>query len=1177
MSIIIEDDAQVIASNADKLIKGTKYAEGIEQYKILRERFPKNPKGYISGMASSAQINDFDAVEEIYKNGLVNIPGSFDLQNSYIDYVLRRRNYDKALMLAKELVENFTTNEYAYRRLVDVYIIIADYVHAEEVCKNGLIKCDKPLAVLAGYARLASAQRDFETSLSRWTLYSQQCPLSIWGYLSRVDCLWELRRFKESEELCKIAMEKMPKSFDAWRHYAELAMRECDFEEALIRWQVVRDKFPKHPAGYTRAVSALLAICQWDKAEELCAEGISNAPDFIDCWFQYADLALRRHEYDETVKRSMEVIKRFPYSHCGYTKAAYACMGCLNFDLAEKLADAAIKQSPNEIASWLCRADLAARREDSKEARRRRKAIMENFPRNYQGYVVYARALIEIGEYEDAEKVCLRGIELMPYVADIYICYAEVSMRKLDYYEARIRWDIVRKRFPTHPSGYIRGASACINDSLPGEAQKICDVANIVMPYSYEIHALKADMALYRYYDRGSILILKELCDRFPYNPSAWLKLSSAYIRFHEYEFADECIKKAINLSPFNSNGYIAQAELAYRKKEANVALMLYNSISSRFPYELHSYIRQISLTLFLQNMEEAESIYESTSRIFNKAISNQVLLSLCIAKIDIYLHKNRPDLALELAKKLYLSDPYYKHHKSLISKINDCFIPLHSMIAYNNIDIVNCEYAHFLIYALLSSSIAMREGMFILGIERWQYRFKKQDIKKMISNAIDKYNISNIYTPILTDTSNEASIFNSIHVLLKQAYNFTFKLCNFADKNTILYNIIDDIIFNKEYLQYKGSAIYNLIEIVNFFNPVKACYVNRDVVINNHNSNLSDPYGILTYRINNKRDLDIISASNVLKKTKKLSIAICISGQLRGYNKCLKPLFNTFDFENHNYTIFVHAWKDIGRKYPLYSHAYRVFKGNFYSAYIDIIDGKDTNMFLRTNYPNFDKLLIKSSDVNKNDLKDFYKTQHVELEDDREIKFKYYANYEKMYYKIQKCNDMTKSSQYDLIIRTRPDNLIHSKSKFSLYDIFVESNCYGCIFVPGGYSAIPAVGSSYQITDAFAIGAQHYMNAYSETYNIFTDFALKNLNYRCCRVLWPHSALSWNLFTKGINVRKLDFSSSFIDPEILSIYEIYESLKKDIATRMPTKDDLLLLQACEADIAEEKATNHKV
>jgi hypothetical protein len=68
------------------------------------------------------------------------------------------------------------------------------------------------------------------------------------------------------------------------------------------------------------------------------------------------------------------------------------------------------------------------------------------------------------------------------------------------------------------------------------------------------------------------------------------------------------------------------------------------------------------------------------------------------------------------------------------------------------------------------------------------------------------------------------------------------------------------------------------------------------------------------------------------------LRIAVCISGQLRGFRQAY-PTWTRLGLDHHDCFFAVHAWKKIGRNMPIKSDtAQRCFSGQFLRAYKDVV-----------------------------------------------------------------------------------------------------------------------------------------------------------------------------------------------------------------------------------------------
>jgi len=301
------------------------------------------------------------------------------------------------------------------------------------------------------------------------------------------------------------------------------------------------------------------------------------------------------------------------------------------------------------------------------------------------------------------------------------------------------------------------------------------------------------------------------------------------------------------------------------------------------------------------------------------------------------------------------------------------------------------------------------------------------------------------------------------------------------------------------------------------------------------------------------------------LRRSPKLKVAICVSGQLRGFQQAFLTWKKTL-LVDVDYDIFVHTWQRIGRSEPNPYRAYKTFEGDrFLEAYknsFNLISYDD----IKALYPSLFSYISGSQNITKEELSNIYETDYVVIEDETEERFQNYSNSSKMHYKIYACHQyaLSQNKKYDLYVRIRPDKPI-SLIAFNWQDLYRRCRSESLIFIDGpGISTLfghPAMG------DQLAVGDATTMSVYANTWNYSPAAASHNL-LNWSRKLGGHASLATTCWTHGIRAEKFPVRwSDLLDSEPLPIEMVLEKIKRDAAGRM-NELDRQFINALEADIA---------
>lgn len=273
------------------------------------------------------------------------------------------------------------------------------------------------------------------------------------------------------------------------------------------------------------------------------------------------------------------------------------------------------------------------------------------------------------------------------------------------------------------------------------------------------------------------------------------------------------------------------------------------------------------------------------------------------------------------------------------------------------------------------------------------------------------------------------------------------------------------------------------------------------------------------TYQGRNSAQNIIAGKTGICLPTrKKLKVAVCISGQLRGYKKAFKSWEKSI-LVGLDYDVYIHSWKNIGgsgaepfRKIlPFTSNSFK----DTYREYCLTLGFES----MQQEYPTLFKYLKQSKNTTAEEVKAFYNAKEVVLEDENQPKFDHFSNSDKMHYKVHACHQLVEESgkEYDLIIRIRPDFLI-SFIAFKWSDIYEICHSQPTIFADTPF------GTNYMscmVGDQLAVGTPETIQSYANTWNIYPQYAENNL-LKCGKNFTGHESIAMNCWIHKIKFEKL-------------------------------------------------------
>ncbi len=302
-----------------------------------------------------------------------------------------------------------------------------------------------------------------------------------------------------------------------------------------------------------------------------------------------------------------------------------------------------------------------------------------------------------------------------------------------------------------------------------------------------------------------------------------------------------------------------------------------------------------------------------------------------------------------------------------------------------------------------------------------------------------------------------------------------------------------------------------------------------------------------------------------------RVRVALCVSGQLRGWRAALttwQALLET----THEVRIFVHSWRQIGRKSASPSHLYRSFSGRVLAELqraVALSSAAGNDAFLFQAYPRVIAWFDRGEEVGEEDVRDVYGADAAVLEDDTRPPDNTLSNPQKMYAKVERCFELVQSSgiAFDIVARIRPDKSFGPSDVFDWRAMAARSHAEQAIFTDLAPEMHP--WGDLIVGDQFACGIPSVMAAYSRT-NAFTVAAHARQLHGFPPYYDGHRNFARTCLMTGVRMLGapgLAFGR-LIDPPGIAPTTLLSLIRQDIAARAANPFDQRLLAAAEADAA---------
>ncbi|MDF1815783.1 MAG: hypothetical protein P1V20_26530 [Verrucomicrobiales bacterium] len=300
-------------------------------------------------------------------------------------------------------------------------------------------------------------------------------------------------------------------------------------------------------------------------------------------------------------------------------------------------------------------------------------------------------------------------------------------------------------------------------------------------------------------------------------------------------------------------------------------------------------------------------------------------------------------------------------------------------------------------------------------------------------------------------------------------------------------------------------------------------------------------------------------------KKNETLRIAVCISGQLRGFKKASET-WEVLGFGNHQVDYYLHSWVNIGSKALIPQHVSRLLSPKVTEVMKRLIHEIGVEQW-RQEYRGFINSFKRDREATESELCEVLPFRKIVLEEDRSPPFSQMSNVEKMYYKVSACWELIDDpSAYDLVIRIRPDKIIKSAC-VDWSSVVSYAKKLKAVFTDFGVELFPGLGLI--VGDQFAVSTPKLMEVYSNTYYEVENGRQNILD----KGYFPHKNFAHCFLQNGLNA--VAFPGVKFGPmmnaDIPSLETQMNALRKDADGRWNSWD-LELKRALETDVAANQA-----
>jgi tetratricopeptide (TPR) repeat protein len=1136
-----------------------------ERWAAVRQRFPRDGHGYVRGAHALQQFGRLAESDLVLQEGRRQCPTDPWVMATWGYFAQHHLDLDEAMRRWRDVREFVPHHPVGFSGAALTLRDRRRFVEAEAMTAGAMARFPDDPGGVVDYASIADAAGDWLEAVRRWDIVRRRFPDQQAGYTRGAVALAATGRQDEADTLLTEAANRFRDQPSFLFECARVSQARQNWAGADQLWTQARERFPQHLEPWVEGARVRLALGALDQAEALLGEAQTRFPADPTLAVAAADLAQRRGDWPLAVTRWQAVRAARPGEVLGIVELSRALQRVSRIDEADTVLADAMVQFPARPPIALAWAELAMQRELWPEAVRRWETVRQQVADEPQVFVRHAEALDRAGRSPDAEALLAQAADRFPDQPGPRIAWADLASRGNDWAEAVARWEQVRQRFPGEVRSWIENANALANTARPDAAETLFQDALSRFPASLEVMLHWAllgnrhqatDVALQRW---------ERLRDTFPDQPQGYVFGAYALQDSNHPDAAETLITAALQRFPANAEILRAAGEIALRRGAIAVAADRFRIAAERLPADLTLMRRWVEALASLQRQDEARAVLETALRIWP---SDRDFL---LRRVRLEILLGHPDTAVAVWRAAIAGqEPSWPLGYELGWTMFSEGLPP--------------EMARTVLRFLVRQpDTGARDWLPVLAA-MVHLRGLRPPLAHLARDTLDAE----------PDLAGDPATLDVLRAALLYEYTDADMQRFLRDYAARGRTALTAHMFCQNYWKAKPDGFarftgaFEQYMAARWQDPswINAANATEVLACLNFAAVHSDAeYARLVQAMRERLDLPALQAAGlhtipgvvgtigqlaridapaVLSAPQRLRIAVCVSGQLRGYPQALAT-WGHLGLQQHDVSVFVHVWQAIGRNWQ------KIWLFAQTNQFLwDTLVGGSSVPFLRDRFPRLAAAALAVAGDNVAsvaDLRAAYGTDFVRIEDDTRDQFRFRHNLWKMHYKVEQAHRFAREDgrTFDLMIRIRPDRSFRPGAAPDWAAIRAVSAARNVVFAD-----FPSTFTERQtwLGDQFAAGTPEVMDVYSSVWSAMET---------CTRAgafppdmpdqIRPHSNLFYHCFHHGLLGRTMpDLAfGDLLDPVMLSVADVLRLAREDVGSRTPDEFDRQFLAAAEA------------
>ncbi len=391
---------------------------------------------------------------------------------------------------------------------------------------------------------------------------------------------------------------------------------EKRYQEACEVWQLILTLHKKKPMpkfasqAYTSLGRIYLSNNRLIEAESIIKEGLVSWPNNKGFLILNAQLAQKKQQFSEAVDCWQRLREKYPEAKRGYFQAGNCLIALRKFEQAKTLFKEAAAKWPDVLEPLKGLANIAQKQQKWSEALDYWQLVHKRFPEFRPAYIQGGRALLEVGNFEEAEAIFKVSSEKWPKDRQPLEGLAQTSQHLGKWSEALKRWQRIIDKFPENIDSYIKKGNVFIQLGKFVEAEEMFSKAAHKFPNAPQPLEGFARIAQRQLRWSKALERWEKVSKPFPENIQAHIQKGNILIELGKFGEAESTFKEAAAKWPHRPAALEGIVRTLQSQSKLIQALSASEKLLEDFPNHLPAYMRQGNILIQLGENEKAKVVF---------------------------------------------------------------------------------------------------------------------------------------------------------------------------------------------------------------------------------------------------------------------------------------------------------------------------------------------------------------------------------------------------------------------------------------------------------------------------------------------------------------------------------------------------------------------------------------